>query len=328
MLWIKIKSRLLLLYRSFLLKYGFKKRLLRNRYGERILVFHGVDSVGETRFNSRFFSIAYFEEFIQYILKHYNVISLEEYYAKKFKSNTLNIALTFDDGYLNNYELVVPILEKYNVPACFYITTIHEKDSYLFNDFIDLITFHTSKQAILFQGGLYQKNSKNQFMHNGVSLKNVAKSLTYNDLKSLYSVMQKDWINLKPESLAEYWQLMNAQQIKAIAKNPLFTIGSHGETHASLIHIPIERAKNEIRNSKKTLEAICEQPIEEFAFPFGFYTEELANYCLELGYKKVLLVDYNTKEDEKNDVLKNRFVMNPYISMDLQLVCLLNNSYY
>ena len=65
MLWIRIKSRLLLTYRSTLLKLGFKNRMLRNRYGERLLVFHGVDIIGETRFNSRFFSSAYFEEFIQ-----------------------------------------------------------------------------------------------------------------------------------------------------------------------------------------------------------------------------------------------------------------------
>ena len=328
MLWIRIKSRLLLLYRSFLLKFGFKKFLLRNRYGERILVFHGIDQVGETRYNSRFFSKAYFETFIQYITEHYNVISLDDYYQKKFKPNTLNIALTFDDGYLNNYKYAVPILEKYNVPACFYITTIHEKGSFLFPDFIDLVEFHTAREELQFEQNLYQKNHKKEFTSNGVSLKNIATTLSYENVELLYKTLQDDWNNLPPESLEDYWKLMDPEQIKAIAKNPLFTIGGHGETHASLIDIPIERAKSEILNSKKALERICETKINEFAFPFGFYSNELIEYCLGIGYIKVLLVAYHSKEDQKNEALQKRFVMNPYISMDLQLMCLLKDSYF
>ncbi len=328
MLWIRIKSRLLLSYRKFMLRSGFKKWMLRNRYGERILVFHGVDSVGETRYNSRFFSKEYFETFIQYITEHYNVIPLDDFYQKKFKPNTLNIALTFDDGYLNNYEYVVPILKKHNVPACFYITTIHKKTSYLFPDFIDLVEFHSPKKELVFERNVYQRSSRNEFVWNGVSLKNIAKALPYEVLELLYKSLQQDWLNLKPESLAEYWKLMKPKQIKEIADDPLFTIGAHGETHASLIDIPTERAKAEILNSKQSLETICKQSIDEFAFPFGFYTKELADYCLEIGYKKVLLVDYNTISDKKQEALQNRFVMNPYISMDLQLVCLLQNSYY
>jgi len=328
MIWIKIKSKLLLSYRSILLFLGLKNVLLKNTYGERILVFHGIDRIGETRFNSRFFSKAYFEKFIDYISTHYNIISLNDYYDKKFKLNTLNIALTFDDGYLNNFKYALPILEKYNIPASFYITSIHEKAEYLFPDFIDLIRFHTKKKELVFQQHIYRKNRKNEFVWNGNSLKNMARTLPYESLEVLYKTLQEDWYELPPESLEDYWKLMTPEALKMIAKHPLFTIWAHGETHASLIDIPFAQAKNEILNSKQILESICEQPVDEFAFPFGFYSKELADYCLEIGYKKVLLVDYNKDETRRNVALKNRFVMNPYISLDLQLVCLLKGSYY
>lgn len=328
MIWLRIKYRLFLIYKTLLLKLGFGKWLLKNRYGERILVFHGIDNVGETKYNSRFISNIFFEDFIKYITTHYNVISLEDYYQKKFKKNTLNIAITFDDGYLNNYKYAASILEKYNVPACFYITTIHKKASYLWADFLDLVSFYTTKKEIIFENKVYKKNSKKEFVNNGISLKNKAKTISYDRLKSLYGIFEEDWNKLPKNELEDYWKLMNEKQITEIADNPLFTIGAHGETHASLIAITLDEAKKEIKNSKNELEKICNKPITEFAFPFGYYNNELANYCLDIGFTKVLLVDYNTKEYTKNNAFKNRFVINPYISMKLQLAYLLKGSYF
>lgn len=328
MLWLRIKYRLGLLYKTILFKLGLGKFLLKNRYGERILIFHGIDETGETKYNSRFISKAFFEKFIQYITTHYNVISLDDFYQKKFKKNTLNIAITFDDGYLNNYKYAVPILEKYHVPANFYITTIHEKAPYLWADFLDIVSYHTSKKEVALERNLYRKNNKNEFIWNGISMKNVAKALPYDVLKMIYEVFASDWKTLPPTTYEDYWMLMNAQQIKEISNHPLFTIGAHGETHASLIDIPLAEAKQEILNSKKQLEKICEKPVTEFAFPFGYYNKELAHYCEEIGFKRILLVDYNSKEDAKNDSWKNRFVMNPYISMEQQLACLLKGSYF
>lgn len=328
MLWIRIKYKLQLIFKTLLFKLGLSKLLLKNRYGERILVFHGIDKIGETRFNSRFISEAFFEAFIVYISTHYNVISLDDFYAKKFKKNTLNIALTFDDGYENNYKYAVPILKKHKIPASFYITTIHEKAPYLWADFIDLVSFHSKKTSVTFDGNSYQKNHKNEFIYNGVSLKSLAKTIPYQKIKFLYELFEDDWKNLLDQKLEDYWRLMTISQIQEIANHPLFTIGAHAETHANLIRIPVEDAKNEILKSKETLSVICDQPIEEFAFPFGTYTKELADYSVEIGYKKVLLVDYNTKKDAKKEALKNRFVMNPYITLELQLAYLLKGQYY
>lgn len=325
---MRIKYRLGLLYKTVLFKLGLGKLLLKDRYGERILIYHGIDAVGETRFNSRFISKVFFEEFIKYITTHYNVISLDDYYRKKFKTNTLNIAISFDDGYLNNYKYAVPILEKYNVPANFYITTIHKKTPYLWPDFIDLVSHHTKKKEVVFEKNLYKISAKKEFIWNGVSIKNAAKGLPYDVLKLMYNVFEDDWNALPPENFEDYWKLMNATQIKEIADHPLFTIGAHGETHASLVDISLEAAKLEILTSKKQLETICEQPINEFAFPFGYYNQELAGYCTEIGFERLLLVDYNTKEDAKNETWKNRFVMNPYISLEQQLAYLLKGAYF
>ncbi len=259
MLYLKIKYRLALLFRSLLFKIGLEHYLLRNRYGERILVFHSIDISGNTQYNSRFISTKYFDEFLQYISSHYNIISLDDFYAKKFKPNTLNIALTFDDGLRNNYDLALPILEKYNIPATFFITTIHDKYPYIWPDYIDLVSFFTEKKEVDFENHLYQKNSKNEFVYKGTSLKNSCKSLEFQQIEPVFDLFNTEWEEIKNCNVETYWELMNTAQIKKIAENPLFSIGSHAITHTNLIEIPIDHAKEEIQKSKNILEDITEK---------------------------------------------------------------------
>ncbi len=326
MLWLKIKYRIQLLFQTILFKIGFNKFLLRNRYGERIIVFHGIDKKGETKFNSRFISEKYFEHFIAFITKNYNVISLDDFYAKKFKKNTLNIAITFDDGYANNYNYAVPILKKHNVPASFYITTIHNKNDFLWADFIDLVSFYSNKKAIIFNGKEFVKK-KNEFYSGSNSLKSELKNVSFDKIQQVYEIFNGDWQKIKQQNFDDYWQLMTEKQIEEIAKHHLFTIGAHGSTHSNLIAISTNESKQEILHSKNELEKICNSHITEFAFPFGYYSDELVEYCREIGYSKILLVDYNNNEDKKNELLKNRFVINPYISFEQQLYFLLRGKY-
>ena len=76
---------------------------------------------------------------------------------------------------------------------------------------------------------------------------------------------------------------MTSEQINFIANHPLFTIGAHGVTHASLSSIALEDATLEIRRSKKILQDICGIEIDAFAFPFGDYNEALIKLHKKFG---------------------------------------------
>jgi len=64
-----------------------------------------------------------FEEQIQYIKKHYNVISGPELMAAIVESAPLPprpLMLTFDDGYKDHFTEVFPVLDRENLPGCFF----------------------------------------------------------------------------------------------------------------------------------------------------------------------------------------------------------------
>ncbi len=75
-------------------------------------------------------SIEHFDKCINYISKKYNVMLFEElafsdnYNNFEYLKNNKSIAtIMFDDGYKDNIEYAIPILNKYNVKASFYVVT-------------------------------------------------------------------------------------------------------------------------------------------------------------------------------------------------------------
>ena len=55
---------------------------------------------------------------------HYNVVGLDKivsYMKKKERVPPKTIAITFDDGFHNNYEYAYPVLKKYNLPATIFV---------------------------------------------------------------------------------------------------------------------------------------------------------------------------------------------------------------
>ncbi len=68
-----------------------------------------------------------FENHIKTLISFgFNPIKLSDYYAYVTGNKTLPenpIIITFDDGYLSNFEVAYPVLKKYNVPAAIFVVT-------------------------------------------------------------------------------------------------------------------------------------------------------------------------------------------------------------
>ena len=71
-----------------------------------IINFHGVTDVIGNRFNNRHLDVNEFDKIIRYIKNNFKIVSLAEIFEihrSKEKQNKKTVALTFDDGYINNF---------------------------------------------------------------------------------------------------------------------------------------------------------------------------------------------------------------------------------
>ena len=78
-------------------------------------------------------------------------------------------------------------------------------------------------------------------------------------------------------------KLLGWKELKDMSKNGI-TIGSHTTTHASLIDIETESARQEIINSKSELEDALGKPVRFFAYPYGRFNQQIEELVAEAGY--------------------------------------------
>ena len=61
---------------------------------------------------------------LNYIKDNYNVIKLEDFIAAELANVKLaknNLVLSFDDGYLDHYKYVLPVLKKFKISGIFFL---------------------------------------------------------------------------------------------------------------------------------------------------------------------------------------------------------------
>lgn len=243
---------------------------------------------------------AYFEEQIKFISSNYTIVPAGEL-MRQLRNGKLehkSVALTFDDGYIDNFEHARPVLEKYSVPATFFIT-----DSYLTEDRpfwwdeLENIIVHTDQlpghlslthhgETISFDLGdekildsdlrekhrnyrAYNPPTKRTRLY--VELWKVFSDISKKEQQELIATLRQ-WAGLSNDELVVEG-CMTLEQLKILAKNPLFTVGGHTKTHPFLANLPTDHQRYEIAENKRFLEIATGTNVDQFAYPSGNFSE-------------------------------------------------------
>jgi peptidoglycan/xylan/chitin deacetylase (PgdA/CDA1 family) len=272
-------------------------------------MYHGVDQVGDTRFNSRHTSKSDFFRQIQFLKKYCHIISLEDFFEERFIKGKPNIVLTFDDGYRNNFLFAKPILEEAKVNGTFYITGLNEGESdILWADFLNIAATLTLQDIIIEGESFRQNNGKYLSLDTGKSLYSIIKDENANtDYKRKMMDSFKSLYDFKTDiKYDDYWKLMTDKEIYSCSESKYLEIGSHGFLHNNLGTITQDKAYKEISDSKNYLENVIQKKIVSIGYPDGSYTRETINSAENLGFLYQTAVSYKFSEDIADDRIHDR----------------------
>ncbi len=117
--WIVIVAALLLLY--FSRRYAWWKKAVDYRY-PRILMYHMIKQHRGGKFKGLRVSPEMFEKQVKYLAENgWHFFTMRELMENKETLPERSVALTFDDGYEDNYTHAFPVLRKYGAKATIYI---------------------------------------------------------------------------------------------------------------------------------------------------------------------------------------------------------------
>jgi len=244
-----------------------------------IFLFHGV--VEHSNYEVRNYTKKHlrkneFEKFIEGLKLKGNPISMEEVlfnYQNKIKYRPFSYAITFDDGFENNYTNAAPILDNYNQKATFYISTdLIENNTITWTDKIEFCLENIQCGVIklpweIDEISFTDKITKISIMKN---LRNYLKSnLDINPSEIVDYFYKKFKIDPKECGNSELDKKMNWDQVKNLNNHSNFIVAGHSNRHLSLTSLSSNDLEKEIETSLKLLSEKGHVRSHHYSYPEG-----------------------------------------------------------
>ncbi len=274
---------------SILLRCRFDALLQRGPNRRLIIMYHGVRR-GNNRINGRHITAVQFEKHLKFFKDHFSIVPLQALCDMKRAGVTPDkhtIALTFDDGFVNNLTVAVPLLEKYSVPATFFVCSAPLTDpSYSHpSDMVDVISVAQQQPSRVQIGN-------RSFVRQGHRLIDEAGGehaygfINTLDHEQWLVAMNGLLCQMDRAALAsnqEITQLMNSSSLHALKNYGLIEVGSHSHHHINLTRLSGTALTFQMEMSKKMLETYT-APVRSIAFPYGLYNNETIGAAHGAGY--------------------------------------------
>lgn len=228
---------------------------------------------GITVLNYHRISRSSFKKHLDYIRVHYQVVSPEvflDWLYDKRVIDTPSVLLTFDDGYVNFYEEIYPILRGTETPALIFVATgLIGKTAYFWADELEVAVQKTSVSAVTIDDKKFYLYSR---VYRADFYENIVRYMRRLDEGRIRETMEDLFLQLKVKITGDDmkgYRVLNWSQVLEMEKSGLIVFGSHTVNHSNLINLTNEEVKYELLESKSTLESHIGKQVRVFAFPYG-----------------------------------------------------------
>lgn len=248
-------------------------------------------------------SPAHFEQQLQVLKQSYHVMPLKELVEghKRGVVKRNSIAITFDDGYVDNYLTAKPLLEKYGLPATFFIASgnVGQHSEFWWDELEHLILFSETLPAVMdmeVAGNRITINleGESQLIPSLRQQHKAWKACEDEPPTKRSKLFYRLWEDLKPlppgEQQAQLQKIrdwagagvaarpdcrsMSMEQLHELAQAGLFDLGGHTVSHPALAYHAPQFQEKEILENKSFLQEIAPNKINLLTYPYGNYNNE------------------------------------------------------
>lgn len=259
-----------------------------------ILLYHGVSRAshrGIENFSQKHVSAAEFDRHMRHLRRHYVTLSLPELLDRSRDGTVPEdcVCVTFDDGFENNWSVAFPILERYGIPATFFLATGFigttrtfwvDKVEYLLNE------TRRSRVEVPSLMGVWGLSSDAERRNAVQQIKALVKSgrahpdCVVAELEAAAGVEPRyDYLD---------YRMMTWDQVREMRASGLCTFGAHTVNHSIMSHLSPSAKRTEVGLSKRALESELNAETDLFSYPEGqeeHFDEETVTVLREAGYR-------------------------------------------
>ena len=248
----------------------------------KVYMFHYVTK----NFNYYHFNVEKFDEVIKKLSKTKKIITLKDLKILINKGQYLNddyIILTFDDGTIDHYKYVYPILKKYGVSGVFFICSNIIEANVLDIHLIHKLLSVASINDIYFEVNKYIKENN---LHEYIKDVILNKESNYKEVyikQMLQTLLPQKERKILLDKLVDIYNISINYKDYYLSKENIFEMkknnmefGCHTDNHKRLEYLSKKEQKEEIKNNLNILyknKILEKDDIVSIAYPFGSYNE-------------------------------------------------------
>ena len=227
-----------------------------------------------------------------YLRERFDILSLDDLLRRirePGRGRRCMAAVTFDDGYKGNRDVVWPVIEALEIPITIFVATeaIEGNSPHWFDQVIAALLSEGAGEINLRAWGLSVYRPR-AFGAGESRWGEIQRALT--DLKGLPPAdLDRAVIDVLSQAGSDSGALrplplLSIPDIQEMARSRFVTFGAHSHCHAVLPLLSQDGARDSILKSKKLLEEWTGKPVRHFAYPHGMFTPEIVRIVRECGF--------------------------------------------
>jgi peptidoglycan/xylan/chitin deacetylase (PgdA/CDA1 family) len=214
----------------------------------------------------------YFDEVLVVVRRlGFDILSLDDALARLVAGGGRPfVALTFDDGYRDNMEFALPVLERHEAPFALYVATgFADRSAGLW--WLELEEALRRAQSVeISDEGLSLSLPTATPAEKAIAFERIYWALRAGSEERLLRIVGALAARHGVDRVALVKSLcMDWDEIATLSRHPLATIGAHTVSHKMLAKWPLEVAREEMGRSKEQIEEKLGRAVRHFAYPVG-----------------------------------------------------------
>lgn len=230
-----------------------------------------------------------FDQRMRFVARSFNVLTLGQAVGH-LAADTLPpraLVITFDDGYADNAEVALPILRRHGLTATFFVASGFIDGGRMWNDSVIECLRATTESTLDLEVFGLGRLPVAEASDRRAAIEQLLPRIKYLQLA------QREEAIARLQAISEVTHLppnlmMRAEQVRELHLAGM-EIGAHTVRHPILASLTPGEAEIEIGESKRSLEAMLDAPVQVFAYPNGKpgqdYTAEHARLVEQLGFR-------------------------------------------
>lgn len=227
-----------------------------------------------------------FERTLLWFKDKYNLVSINELRALVYENKPLKNAcmLSVDDGWRSTYDVIYPVMKKYNVPFTVFVSPETMESGRNFWYYTLHYCDEVEVKDILVRRGWFQRGVRSY------PIELILKEIPIGEIEDVLV----ECLHNHPEVTVPRG-FMNTEEVMELHRSGLVEVGAHTLTHPILSVEDAERSHMEITASVERLSDILGKRVTSFAYPNGIervdYDEREMQFAKDADIEMAFSVD-------------------------------------